>query len=129
MEENQNQSNEASQVEVQARLENKVHELRSELYKLRTEVRGWFQGCYEDSDFDDYFYVNVEDINNLLGKIGASQLERVFEGTVTLEISFKVHAEDRDEAEAIIESNISDFALDDGISEMSVDSSHIEFND
>lgn len=129
MEENQNQSNEASQVEVQARLENRVHELRSELYDLRSRVRSWFQSRYEDYDFADEFEITVDDINELLHEIDATPLERKFTGTITLEISFEIHSTERDEAEALLEATVSDFGYSDGSLEISVDSTHIEFND
>lgn len=125
----ENQSNEASQVEVQARLENKVHELRSELYTLRTEVRGWFQGRYEDYDFADEFEINVDDINELLVSINATPLERKFEGTITLELSFEVHASDREEAEALLESTVSDFGYSDGLIDITVESTYFDWND
>lgn len=125
----ENQSNEASQVEIQARLENKVHELRNELFQLRTSVRDWFQGRYEDYDFADEFEISVDDINELLGSINASQLDRKFEGTITLELSFEINATNREEAEALLESTVSDFGYSDGLIEVTVGSTYFDWND
>jgi hypothetical protein len=122
----ENQSNEASQVEIQARLEDRLHETRVSLIKIRDEVRNFFQGRYEENSFSDDFEISVDEVNNLLDDIGASNLECIFEGTVTLELTFKVHAENRTDAEDLIESHISDYGYDDGIIELSVDSTYID---
>jgi len=122
----ENQSNEASQVEIQARLENRLTETRVSLIQVRDEVRNFFQSRYEDNNFSDDFEISLEEINGLLDDIGASNLECIFEGTVTLELTFKVHAENRTDAEDLIESHISDYGYDDGIIELSVDSTYID---
>jgi hypothetical protein len=122
----ENQSNEASQVEIQARLENKLSETRGSLLIVRDEVRNFFQSRYEDNNFSDDFEITVDEVNGLLDEIGASNLECIFEGTVTLELTFKVHAENRTDAEDLIESHISDYGYDDGIIELSVDSTYID---
>jgi hypothetical protein len=122
----ENQSNEASQVEIQARLENRLSETRVSLIQVRDEVRNFFQSRYEENGFSDDFEISVEEVNGLLDDIGASNLECIFEGTVTLELTFKVHAENRTDAEDLIESHISDYGYDDGIIELSVDSTYID---
>ena len=122
----ENQSNEASQVEIQARLENRLSETRVSLVQVRDEVRNFFQTRYEENDFSDDFVIDIDEVNGLLNDIGASNLECIFEGRVVLELSFKVHAENRSDAEDLIESHISDYGYDDGIIELSVDSTEID---
>jgi hypothetical protein len=122
----ENQSNEASQVEIQARLENRLSETRVSLVQVRDEVRNFFQTRYEENDFSDDFVIDIDEVNGLLNDIGASNLECIFEGSVVLELSFKVHAENRSDAEDLIESHISDYGYDDGIIELSVDSTAID---
>ena len=122
----ENQSNEASQVEIQARLENRLSETRVSLIQVRDEVRNFFQTRYEENDFSDDFVIDIDEVNGLLNDIGASNLECIFEGRVVLELSFKVHAENRSDAEDLIESHISDYGYDDGIIELSVDSTEID---
>jgi nicotinamide mononucleotide adenylyltransferase len=122
----ENQSNEASQVEIQARLENRLSETRVSLVQVRDEVRNFFQTRYEENGFSEVFEITVDEVNGLLDDIGASNLECIFEGTVTLELSFRVHAENRTDAEDLIESHISDYGYDDGIIELSVDSTEID---
>jgi len=118
----------ASRVEIQARLENRLAEVRSELFSARSKVSEFFQSRYEDYDFPDEFEINTDEINELLESIGASILQKAFEGTLTLEISFKVRADSREDAEIEIENYISDWGYDSDEITLSTDTTHIEFN-
>jgi hypothetical protein len=118
----------ASRVEIQARLENRLAETRGELFSVRSKVSEFFQTRYEDYDFPDEFEINTDEINELLESIGASILQKAFEGTLTLEISFKVRADSREDAEIEIENYISDWGYDSDEITLSTDTTHIEFN-
>jgi DNA-binding Lrp family transcriptional regulator len=85
----------------------KVWEQREELRKTRELVRNWFQELYEDSDYSDDFNVEVGDINTLLRDIKALELSKVYEATASIELTIKVHAESKDDAETIITEHLS----------------------
>jgi len=118
----------ASQVEIQARLESRLGEARSELFSVRSIVSEFFQSRYEDYDFADEFEISTDEINDLLERIGASVLQKAFEGSVTLEVSFKVRADSKEDAEAEIENYISDWGYDSDEITLSTDTTHIEFH-
>ena len=118
----------ASRVEIQARLENRLAEVRSELFSVRSKVSEFFQTRYEDYDFPDEFEINTDEINELLESIGASILQKAYEGSVTLEVSFKVRADSKEDAEAEIENYISDWGYDSDEITLSIDTTHIEFH-
>lgn len=115
------------QIEIQARLENRLSETRNELFLIRSTISDWFQTRYEDYDFADEFEITSEEINDLLESIGASQLQKAFEGSVTLEVSFKVRADSQDDAEAEIENYISDWGYDSNDITLSIFNTTIEF--
>jgi hypothetical protein len=80
----------------------KVWEHRSENMKMRDTVRNFFQERYNEEDYPDELTITIDDINDLLTSIGASELAKAFAATANVEISFTVIAESKEDAEAII---------------------------
>ena len=109
----------------------KVWEQRAELNNIRDLVRNFFQEKYAENDYDDYFNVDVEDVNTLLSNINASELERVYEASATIELTIRVHAENKDDAESIIDDHLTsiDFGAYGGEDEYEVESIDVRVND
>jgi hypothetical protein len=91
----------------------KIWEQRAEIGSMRNLVRSFFQERYEESDYEDYFNVDVEDINTLLKDIKSSELAKVYEAGATIELVIKVQAESQDDADYIIRDHLDsvDFTL------------------
>jgi len=98
---------------------------RDELFKLRSVVHDFFSERFEGDEDDAN--VNRDDVNELLGDIGADLLQQEFEGRVTITYSFTVKAESEDEAREIVENAVSglenqiDAGNDDSYSEESIE--------
>ena len=98
---------------------------RDELFKLRSVVHDFFSERFEGDEDDAN--VNRNDVNELLGDIGADLLQQEFEGRVTITYSFTVKAESEDEAREIVENAVSglenqiDAGNDDSYSEESIE--------
>ena len=102
----------------------KIWEQRAELSNIRDLVRNFFQEKYEENDYNDYFNVDVEDINILLNDINASELTKVYEASATIELTIRVYAENKDDAESIINDHLTsiDFGAYSGEDEYEVES-------
>ena len=96
---------------------------RDELFKLRSVVHDFFSELFEDEEIT----VHRDDVNELLGDIGADLLQQEFEGRVTITYSFTVKAESEDEAREIVENAVSnldgqiDAGNDDSYAEESIE--------
>ena len=101
-------------VELKKRFEeirDEMYKVRSDLHAVRDGVRNFFQERYADNDYPDDLTFDIDEINTLLHDIGASQLSKMFEATATVEITFKVFADDKDDAESIISDYLGDLSL------------------
>lgn len=78
---------------------------RDQINELRNTVWEFFDNNFDGDD--DSATLNKDDVNELLERIGAQQLEKQFVGTVTVEFSFTVYASDENEAESIINDAVS----------------------
>jgi hypothetical protein len=101
---------------------NTMWELRSEVISTRDVVRGWFQERYEAIGYLDSFEIDLNDINELLDLIKASPLDAAFEGTATIEISFKVNGSDRHDAEETVSSHLYSLDLGDYTNDYEIES-------
>lgn len=112
-------------------LRDKSWEQRAELMRIRDNVRTWFQERYEESDYSSEFQVDVDDVNALLSDINASELEKVYEASATIELTIRVHAENKDDAESIIDDHLTsiDFGAYGGEDEYEVESIDVRVND
>jgi hypothetical protein len=100
--------------EIQIQYEKAKEEMwtnRSLCISIRDTVRNFFQERYTDNEHPDDLTFDIDEINQLLKDIDASQLSRKFEASATVEITFKVHAEDKDDAENIISDYLGDLSL------------------
>jgi hypothetical protein len=98
---------------------------RDEMFKLRSVVHDFFDERFNGGE--DEVEVNRDDVNELLGDIGANLLQQEYEGRVTISFSFTVKAESEDEAREIVENAVSnlesqiDAGNDDSYSEESIE--------
>lgn len=99
-------------------LKKRFEEIRDEMYKVRgnlngvrDKVRNFFQERYTDNDYPDDLTFDIDEINDLLDSIDASALSKKYEATATVDITFKVFADDKDEAESIINDYLSDLSI------------------
>ena len=98
---------------------------RDEMFKLRSVVHDFFDERFNGGE--DEAEVNRDDVNELLGDIGANLLQQEYEGRVTISFSFTVKAESEDEAREIVENAVSslesqiDAGNDDSYSEESIE--------
>jgi predicted nuclease with TOPRIM domain len=83
-------------------IKDKVWYLRSETIKIKDSVRSFFQERYNEEDYPDELTITIDDINDLLTSISASELAKAFTATANVEISFTVLAETREDAESIV---------------------------
>lgn len=99
-------------------LKKRFEEIRDEMYKVRgnlngvrDKVRNFFQERYADNDYPDDLTFDIDEINDLLDSIDASALSKRYEATATVDITFKVFADDKDDAESIINDYLSDLSV------------------
>jgi hypothetical protein len=99
-------------------LQKRFQEIRDEMYKVRSDlnaardvVLNFFQERYTDLDYPDDLTFDIDEINTLLLDIGASELSKRFDATATVEITFKVLADDKYDAESIINDYIADLSI------------------
>jgi len=84
---------------------------RSLCISIRDTVRNFFQERYTDNEHPDDLTFDIDEINELLSSIDASQLLKRFEANATVEITFKVIAEDKNDAENIINDYLADLSI------------------
>lgn len=75
--------------------------LRERIRNYQNAVREFFQNHFDGGE--EEATIHRDEANDLLDNIGAAKLTQEFEGQVVVSFSFKVHAEDADEAERIVE--------------------------
>ena len=99
-------------------LQKRFQEIRDEMYKVRSDlnaardvVLNFFQERYTDLDYPDDLTFDIDEINQLLRDINASELSKKFDATATIEITFKVLADDKYDAESIINDYIADLYI------------------
>jgi hypothetical protein len=98
---------------------------RDEIFKLRNTVHEFFDERFNGGE--EEAEVNRDDVNELLGDIGANLLQQEYEGRVTISFSFTVKAESEDEAREIVENAVGglesqiDAGNDDSYSEESIE--------
>ena len=76
--------------------------LRSRIRNYQDAVREFFQNHFDSGEEDAN--ISRDEANDLLDNIGAAKLTQEYEGQVVVSFSFKVNAEDAEEAERIVES-------------------------
>jgi len=84
---------------------------RNDLTDIRSVVLNFFQERYTDLDYPDDLTFDIDEINQLLRDINASELSKKFDATATIEITFKVLADDKYDAESIINDYIADLYI------------------
>jgi hypothetical protein len=84
---------------------------RNDLIDIRSAVLNFFQERYTDLDYPDDLTFDIDEINQLLRDINASELSKKFDATATIEITFKVLADDKYDAESIINDYIADLYI------------------
>ena len=84
---------------------------RNDLTDIRSAVLNFFQERYTDLDYPDDLTFDIDEINTLLVDIGAFELSKKFDATATIEITFKVLADDKYDAESIINDYIADLYI------------------
>ena len=99
-------------------LQKRFQEIRDEMYKVRGDLHGvrdkvvnFFQERYTDLDYPDDLTFDIDEINTLLLDIGTFDLSKRFDATATVEITFKVLADDKYDAENIINDYIADLSI------------------
>lgn len=98
---------------------------RDEMFKLRNIVHTFFTDQFDGES--EEITVHRDEVNELLGDIGADLLQQEFEGRVVISYSFTVKAESEDEAREKVEQAVSgmeynfDSGADDSYSEESIE--------
>lgn len=75
--------------------------LRGRIRSYQDAVHEFFQNHFDGGE--EEASISRDEANDLLDNIGAAKLTQEFEGEVVVSFSFKVHAEDAEEANRIVE--------------------------
>lgn len=75
--------------------------LRGRIRSYQDAVHEFFQNHFDGGE--EEVTIHRDEANELLDTIGATKLTQEFEGEVVVSFSFKVHAEDAEEANRIVE--------------------------
>lgn len=75
--------------------------LRERIRNYQNEVHSFFQNHFDGGE--EEVTIHLDEANELLDTIGAAKIVKEYEGQVVVSFSFKVHAEDAEEAERIVE--------------------------
>lgn len=101
-------------VELKKRFEevrDEMYKVRSNLHEVRDVVRNFFQERYAENDYPDDLTFDIDEINTLLNDIKASELSKTFDASATVDITFRVIAENAEDAASIIHDYISDLYI------------------
>lgn len=101
---------------------------RDELSKLRNTVHEFFSTEFDSGE--EEVTIHRDEVNELLGDIGADLLQQEFEGRVLISFTFTVKAESQEEAEEKVKNAVGslEYSIDsDADDEYSEESIEVEF--